>query len=85
MGTHGEPAQPGPTGNFIADSGHGMAIMEGSEADVAGDEEVEGRDEGVTAKAAFEAGTANLVWDPRIHCLSLMTRTPASPNLPLLL
>ena len=50
--------------DWIADSGRGMAIMEGSEADVAGDEEVEGRDEGVIAKAAVEAGAADLVWDP---------------------
>ena len=48
----------------IANSGCGMAVMEGSEADVTGDEEVEGRDEGVTTEAAVEEGAADLVWDP---------------------
>ena len=54
-----------PWADLIANSGHGMAVMEGSEADVAGDEEVEGRDEGVTVEAAVEAGATDLVWDPR--------------------
>ena len=53
-----------PQVNSIAVSGCGMAAMEGSEADAAGDEEVEGQDEGVTAGAALEAGVADLAWDP---------------------
>ena len=48
----------------MADSGCGMAVMEGSEADAVGDEEVEGQDEGVTAGAALEVRVVDLTWDP---------------------
>ena len=75
----------------IADSGHGMAVMEGSEVDVAGDEEVEGRDKGVTAEAAVETGVANLGWDPWDPLFefndknSSITQTPIAALTPVLM
>ena len=80
-----------PQADSIADSGCGIAIMEGHEANVAGDEEVEGRDEGVTAEAAVEAVAANLVWDPQDPLFefndenSSITQTPIAALTPVLM
>ena len=54
-----------PWADSIANSGCGMTAMEGSEADAVRDEEVEGQDEGTTARAAPEMGVANITWNPK--------------------
>ena len=54
-----------PWADSIANSVHGMAVMEEGGTDVAGDEEVEGRDERVTAEATVGAEAGDLVWDPQ--------------------
>ena len=53
-----------PWADSIANSGCGTIAMERSEADAAGDEEVEGQDEGAMARAVLEAGVDDLTWDP---------------------
>ena len=52
-----------PQADSIANSGHGMAVMEEGGADVVGDEEVEVRDKRATAEAAVDAEADNLAWD----------------------
>ena len=39
-----------------------MAAMEGGNADVVGDEEVEEQDEGATASAISETGVTDITW-----------------------
>ena len=54
-----------PQKDSIADSNHGMPATEEGEVDAAGDEELEGQDEGAMARAAPEAGVTNITWNPK--------------------
>ena len=75
----------------IADFGHGMAVMEEGGADVAGDEEVERRDERAAAEATVGVEAGNLVWDPQDPLFefndenSSITQTPVAASMPVIM
>ena len=49
-----------------------------NEADIAGDEEVKGQDEGATAGAAPGTGAANMTWDPEDPFLESTDENPST-------
>ena len=54
-----------PHADSMVVSGRGTVIMEEGRTDIAGDEEVEIRDEGLTTGAATDTEAGDLVWDPQ--------------------
>ena len=48
------------------------------EADIVGDEEVKGQDEGATARAAPERGIADMTWDPEDPFLESTDEDPST-------
>ena len=54
-----------PHADSMADSSRGTVIMEKGKTDIAGDEEVEIRDEGLTTGATIDTEAGDLVWDPQ--------------------
>ena len=53
-----------PRQESVADSGCGNVSMEEGDADTAGDEEVEGQDEGAMAGEVPETKVTDITWDP---------------------
>ena len=54
-----------PCADSVMDSGRGTISIEGGRTDIAGDEEVETRDEESTTWAVASPGAGDLDWDPR--------------------
>ena len=82
-----------PHADSVTESGQSAVEVEGGNADIAGDEEVEIRDEGPSMRAALGSGPAanDLDWDPRDLLFKFnddnsgVTHTPAAASTPVAL